>query len=65
MVVELEEGVWLADGEGDPARTTIPENAKVFGSIKEACLALSAARNYRPFGKAVVASGPAPTEGEG
>lgn len=27
MIVELESGVWLADGEGDPARTT-PMEAK-------------------------------------
>ena len=56
MIVELESGVWLADGEGDPARTTVQENAKKFRSLKEACLALSYARKYRPFANAVVTS---------
>lgn len=54
VIVELESGVWLADGDGDPARTTIRENAKRFKSLEEGRMALSDAREYRSFEKAVV-----------
>jgi len=56
MKVELESGVWLAEGEGDPPRTLDENNAKEFISITEACRALTQARKYRPFEKAVVTS---------
>ena len=49
MKVRLEEGVWLADGEGDPPRTTVESNAKEFDTFGEAWLALIAAREYRLF----------------
>ena len=49
MKVLLEPGVWLADGEGDPARTTKEENAKEFETSIEAFAALTEARKYRPF----------------
>jgi len=49
MKVLLEEGVWLADGEGDPPRTLLEENAKEFIDISQANNALVKARKYRPF----------------
>lgn len=49
MIIELEEGVWLADGEGDPPRTLVMENAKDFANMKEATEALAKARKSRPF----------------
>jgi hypothetical protein len=54
MKVELENGVWLAEGEGDPPRTLKEENARQFESIKSACYALIEARKHRPFKNAVV-----------
>lgn len=48
-IVELEKGVWLAEGEGDPARTLRKENAKNFKDEKEAAVALEEARSFRPF----------------
>lgn len=54
MIVELESGVYLADGEGDPARTILKENAQQFLSMKDACIALTKARQYRPFKGAVI-----------
>jgi hypothetical protein len=56
MIVELEPGVWLCDGEGDPPRTTIKNNAKKFPNVKEAVSALIAARKYRPFKNALLVS---------
>ena len=47
--VELEQGVWLADGEGDPTRTLDEKNAKKFNSLPKAHRALTEARKYRPF----------------
>ena len=49
LVIRLEEGVWLADGEGDPPRTLKKENAKVFNSNADAKNALHAAREFRMF----------------
>jgi hypothetical protein len=49
MKVQLEEGVWLADGEGDPPRTLVKDNAKEFESMSEAVQALCNAREYRQF----------------
>ena len=54
--VQLEPGVWLADGEGDPARTLDEKNAKEFKTITSAVKALCKAREYRPFPKAVIVS---------
>jgi hypothetical protein len=54
MKVELEPGVWLAEGEGDPPRTLDEENAKKFNSLKDAVRALAEARKYRKFDKAVI-----------
>jgi hypothetical protein len=35
MKVQLEPGVWLADGEGDPARTLDENNAAEFKTMIE------------------------------
>lgn len=57
MKVQLEKGVWLKDGEGDPARTLVEENAKEFSSLTKAHKALVRAREYRPFKNAVIQEG--------
>ena len=49
MKIELEQGVWLADGEGDPPRTVLEDHAREFKTMKEAVKALIAARKYKPF----------------
>ncbi len=54
MKVQLEPGVWLTDGEGDPPRTLIEDNAREFESEKEALAALAKAREYSPFKNAVL-----------
>ena len=54
MKVQLETGVWLTDGDGDPARTLIEEKAREFDSKKEALAALAKAREYSPFKNAVL-----------
>lgn len=53
-IVELEHGVWLADGDGDPARTTIRGNALGFDTLTEALMALIRARRYREFRGAII-----------
>ena len=54
MKVMLEKGVWLTDGEGDPPRTTVEENAIEFNTMARALSALKLARKYRPFQLAVI-----------
>ena len=54
MKVLLEEGVWLAGGDGDPPRTLVEEHAKEFKTMKAAYKALSEARKIRPFPDAVI-----------
>jgi hypothetical protein len=51
-IVKLEEGVWLADGEGDPCRTLSEENAKKFEKFSNAKRGLSNARAYKEFASA-------------
>ena len=46
MIVELQKGCWLTDGEGDPPRTMVEASAKEFQSMKEALAALAEARIY-------------------
>jgi len=53
-IIELEDGVWLAPGKGDPARTIVRDNARRFNTRARATLALRDARTYRPFAKAEV-----------
>ena len=52
--VELEPGVWLANGQGDPPRTLRPGSARQFATEADARRALQAARKFRPFSCAVV-----------
>lgn len=54
MKVELEQGVWIVDGDGDPPRTLKQEHAKDFNTLREAMIALNQARLYRPFPNALV-----------
>ena len=54
IIVMLERGVWLANWEGDPARTLKIDNAKRFKTKKAASAALKKARKYRPFIKGIV-----------
>lgn len=49
FVVMLEKGCWLADTEGDPGRTILLANAKVFDDRSDAVFALRMARVYRRF----------------
>lgn len=49
MIVELEGGVWLSSGNGDPPRTLIEKNALDFKFIANARIALSNARKYKRF----------------
>lgn len=56
-IVELEEGVWICEMEGDPGRTLVRESAQKFDTFQEAKRALSAARKFkRKFPKAVIES---------
>jgi hypothetical protein len=48
-IVKLEEGVWLADGIGDPPRTLVEANAKQFFKFTQAKTALILARRNRPL----------------
>ena len=47
--VELEPGVWLAEGEGDPPRTINFQFAASWWSLVTAQKHLAAAREFRPF----------------
>lgn len=47
--VELEGGVWLDDGEGDPPRTLVESSALEFDTFEAALSALNDARKYRKF----------------
>jgi len=52
--VELEEGVYLTSGQGDPSRTVLLEHAHLYVSEYEANRVLHEARKYRPFMNAKV-----------
>jgi len=54
--VQLEPGVWLATGAGDPPRTLQHENAATFCARVEAEAAIAEARCYRPFHVAIIES---------
>ena len=49
MKVELEAGVWLTTGSGDPPRTLVEDYATVYMTRDKAEVALAKAREYRPF----------------
>lgn len=53
-IVELEEGVFLAPGEGDPSRTLVKASAKRFLFSAWAARALTKAREFRLFASAKV-----------
>lgn len=48
FVVELQDGCWLADWEGDPGRTLRLGNAKLFRSEQDAAFALEETRRNFP-----------------
>lgn len=54
LIVELEEGVWLAPWDGDPGRTLKKESAKIFECGFSAMKALLAAKELRPFKNASI-----------
>lgn len=54
MKIELEAGVWLTEGEGDPPRTLDKRRAKDFETLTEAHAALKEARKFRPFKGAII-----------
>ena len=47
-IVELEHNCYSADWAGDPGRTTVKENAKIFNQ-RGAIARLSHDRKFRPF----------------
>jgi len=49
FVVELEKGVWLARGKGDPCRTLTFKNARRYSRWQDAMVGLTWARKYRLF----------------
>ena len=51
-IVELEPGVFLARGSGDPARTYLEENATRYKDARRATLGLAYARYFRDFPEA-------------
>lgn len=53
-VVRLEEGVWLADVDGDPGRTLVEANAIRYDNLEDAVRALADARKFRPFKTATI-----------
>ena len=55
-IVKLEDGVWLADGDGDPPRTIVRDSAKRFDTFEDAAMALGAAKRIRPFRNAEIES---------
>lgn len=52
VIVELEEGVWLAPWDGDPGRSIVEDNAKKFPTRSTAKRALKKAQELRPFSNA-------------
>lgn len=54
MVIELEPGVWMSEGEGDPPRTLNKEYAYEFRTMESAIKALKMARQFRAFEKAQI-----------
>jgi hypothetical protein len=54
FIVQLEEGVWLDVGEGDPSRTLTKDSAHRFLTYDDAVAGLAAAREYRQFKHALI-----------
>lgn len=59
-IVELENGVWLAPWEGDPARTIQIENAKIFKNSTHAKKAINKVLEYSKFSHPVIVPYPVP-----
>jgi len=59
-VAELEPDVWIAPWSGDPGRTLVLNNAKVFNNRSTAWRAIERAQKMRPFknAKVIEARGP-------
>jgi len=53
-IVKLEDGVWLADGDGDPPRTIVRHNANRFITLYAAGRALAKAQRIQPFRSAAI-----------
>jgi len=49
LILMLEEGVYFAEGHGDPPRTLVRKNAKIFTTTRNWNNALEKARQYRMF----------------
>ena len=54
FIVELEPGVWLLPGCGDPGRTLNKASARRYGRWQDAKCGLTHARKYRPFKNAKI-----------
>ena len=54
FIVELEKGVWLDTGDGDPSRTCVKDNAYRFTTCNQAERFLADARKFRPFKNAEI-----------
>jgi len=54
FIVKLQSNCWLAQGHGDPCRTVLIENAKVYVSMSPARTALTKARKFRKLKDAVI-----------
>jgi len=56
FVVELERNVWIAPWNGDPGRTLVKGNAKIFNKQSLAIKTIESARSFagRDFNKAKV-----------
>lgn len=59
-IVQLEQGCWIADWDGDPGRTIKIDNAERFSTVGDAAKALKAARKFRPFSFAIIVEPSAP-----
>jgi len=53
-IIELEPGVWLARGQGDPCRTLVRAKARKYGRWQDAKTGLTWACKYRPFKNAQI-----------
>jgi hypothetical protein len=63
-IVELEKGVWIAPWTGDPGRTLVIENARIFPDRKIAKRYLKKAQKMRPFKNAkIIETNPHPPKG--
>lgn len=57
-IVELHTGCWIAQTVGDPGRTLVKENARVYSRWQDAKCGLTWAQKYRPFENAKIVTAP-------